>query len=199
LYDEHSDEKYLITILNKGDDASFEALYRLYSKRLFGYLIRLVKSESIAADLLQDAFIKIWNNRQNIDPEKSFRSYLFRITENLVYDFFRKAARDKKLQAAIIESYDDSYNHVEESFCVAEVDHKLKEVIKLLPAKRRQVFQLIKIEERSYEEVSELLHISVSTINDHVVKATKSVRKNLERFTNSESKNTYLQIFKDSE
>ena len=199
MYDEHSDEKYLITILNKGDDASFEALYRLYSKRLFGYLIRLVKSESIAADLLQDAFIKIWNNRQNIDPEKSFRSYLFRITENLVYDFFRKAARDKKLQAAIIESYDDSYNHVEESFCVAEVDHKLKEVIKLLPAKRRQVFQLIKIEERSYEEVSELLHISVSTINDHVVKATKSVRKNLERFTNSESKNTYLQIFKDSE
>jgi len=199
LYDEHSDEKYLITFLNKGDDASFEALYRLYSKRLFGYLIRLVKSESIAADLLQDAFIKIWNNRQNIDPEKSFRSYLFRITENLVYDFFRKAARDKKLQAAIIESYDDSYNHVEESFCVAEVDHKLKEVIKLLPAKRRQVFQLIKIEERSYEEVSELLHISVSTINDHVVKATKFVRKNLERFTNSESKNTYLQIFKDSE
>jgi len=199
LYNEHSDEKYLITILNKGDDASFEALYRLYSKRLFGYLIRLVKSESIAADLLQDAFIKIWNNRQNIDPEKSFRSYLYRITENLVYDFFRKAARDKKLQAAIIESYDDSYNHVEESFCVAEVDHKLKEVIKLLPAKRRQVFQLIKIEERSYEEVSELLHISVSTINDHVVKATKSVRKNLERFTNSESKNTYLQIFKDSE
>ena len=199
MYNEHSDEKYLITILNKGDDASFEALYRLYSKRLFGYLIRLVKSESIAADLLQDAFIKIWNNRQNIDPEKSFRSYLYRITENLVYDFFRKAARDKKLQAAIIESYDDSYNHVEESFCVAEVDHKLKEVIKLLPAKRRQVFQLIKIEERSYEEVSELLHISVSTINDHVVKATKSVRKNLERFTNSESKNTYLQIFKDSE
>lgn len=199
MYDEHSDEKYLITFLNKGDDASFEALYRLYSKRLFGYLIRLVKSESIAADLLQDAFIKIWNNRQNIDPEKSFRSYLFRITENLVYDFFRKAARDKKLQAAIIESYDDSYNHVEESFCVAEVDHKLKEVIKLLPAKRRQVFQLIKIEERSYEEVSELLHISVSTINDHVVKATKFVRKNLERFTNSESKNTYLQIFKDSE
>jgi len=199
LYDEHFDEKYLITTLNKGDDASFEALYRLYSKRLFGYLIGLVKSESIAADLLQDAFIKIWNNRQNIDPEKSFRSYLFRITENLVYDFFRKAARDKKLQAAIIESYDDSYNHVEESFYVAEVDHKLKEVIKLLPAKRQQIFQLIKIEERSYEEVSELLHISVSTINDHVVKATKSVRKNLERFTNSESKNTNLQIFKDSE
>ena len=182
LHNEQVNEKYLITILNKGDETAFEALYRLYSKRLFGYLIRLVKSETIAADLLQDIFVKIWNNRQNVDSEQSFRSYLFRIAENLVYDFFRKAARDKKLQAALLDSYADSYSHVEESFCDAENDHLLKEVIKRLPAKRRQVFQLIKMEERSYEEVSELLHVSASTINDHVVKATKSVRKNLERY-----------------
>ena len=95
MHNNDSNEKYLIALLNNGNEGAFEELYRLYSNRLFGYFIKFVKSEIIAADLLQDAFIKIWNNRQNIDPEKSFRSYLFRIAENLVYDFFRKAARNK--------------------------------------------------------------------------------------------------------
>jgi RNA polymerase sigma-70 factor (family 1) len=182
LHSNDSNEKYLITLFSNGNEGAFEELYRLYSKRLFGYFIKFVKSEIIAADLLQDAFIKIWNNRQNIDPEKSFRAYLFRIAENLVYDFFRKAARNKKLQVALINSYNHNYSHVEEDFSVKENEQFLKEAINALPPKRRQVFQLIKIEERSYEEVSETLHVSTSTINDHVVKATKAIRENLESY-----------------
>ncbi|MGN6532752.1 MAG: RNA polymerase sigma factor [Ginsengibacter sp.] len=56
------------------------------------------------------------------------------------------------------------------------------ESINLLPPKRRQIFQLIKVEERSYEEVSALLNVSVSTINDHIVKATKFIRENLKQY-----------------
>jgi RNA polymerase sigma-70 factor (ECF subfamily) len=177
-----SNEKDLVLLLNESNEAAFEELYNLYSNRLLGYLIKLVKTETFAVDILQEAFIKIWNNRQNIDPEQSFRSYLFRIAENLVYDFFRKAARDKKLAAALINNVYDEYRHVEEKFCQKEIDQLLQTAIDMLPPKRRQVFQLIKMEERSYEEVSELLHVSTSTINDHVVKATKSIRENLERY-----------------
>ena len=169
-------------LLNEGNEAAFEELYHLYSNRLLCYLIKLVKTETFAVDILQEAFIKIWNNRQNIDPEKSFRSYLFRIAENLVYDFFRKAACDKKLAAALINNAYDEYRHVEEKFCQKEIDQFLQTAIDMLPPKRRKVFQLIKMEERSYEEVSELLHVSTSTINDHVVKATKSIRQQLERY-----------------
>lgn len=175
-------ENDLVARLNSSDGEAFEQLYQLYSGRLFGYLIKLVKSEVFAQELLQDTFIKLWNKRENINPEKSFRSYLFRIAENNVYDFFRKAARDKKLQEAIIKNACENYRHVEENLLTKENEQILQDAINLLPPKRRQIFQLIKIEERSYEEVSTLLNISVSTINDHIVKATKSIHEALKQY-----------------
>jgi len=175
-------EKDLVIRLKDGDTRAFEQIYQLYSSRLLGFLIKLVKSDLYAAELLQDTFIKLWDNRMNIDPNQSFRSYLFRIAENSVYDFFRKAARDKKLQAAIIKSACEKYQHVEENLVTKENEQILQEAINLLPPKRRLVFQLIKIEERSYDEVSTLLNISESTINDHIVKATKTIREDLKQW-----------------
>lgn len=182
MYTISSDEKILILLLAEDNEAAFEKLYRLYSERLFSYLIRVIKLEDVACELLQDIFLKVWNNRKHIDAELCFRSYMFRIAENLVYDFFRKAARDKKLQAILINTACKNYNPIEESICLKENGKLLQSAINTLPPKRRQVFKLVKMEECSYEEVSRLLNISVSTINDHIVKATKSIRENLKRY-----------------
>jgi RNA polymerase sigma-70 factor (ECF subfamily) len=170
-------EQNLVMLLSEGDQAAFEELYYLYSPRLLGYLVKLVKSELYATELLQDTFIKIWINRHNIDSTQSFRSYLFRIAENGVCDFFRKVARDKGLLAELINVTTSHYNHVEESFTYKENEQLLQDLIGELPPKRRQVFRLIKMEERSYEEVSTLLNISTSTISDHIVKATKFIHE----------------------
>ena len=175
-----SNEKDLVILLKESNEAAFEKLYFLYSKRLLGYLVKLVKSETIASEIMQEVFLKIWICRQNIDANQSFRSYLFRIAENKVVDFFRKAARDKKLQATLIKTACEEYSHVEEGFCAKENEQILHDVINLLPPRRRQIFQLIKIEGHSYEEVSQLLSISTSTITDHIVKATKFIRAQLE-------------------
>ena len=182
MYSTSSNEKDWINLLIEGDELAFEKLYRLYSERLLAYLIRLLKSEDMACEVLHEVFIKLWNNRQHIDATQSFRSYLFRIAENCVYDFFRKAARDKKLQTILIHSACEDYNPIEEAVYMKERSQLLQEAIDALPPKRRQVFQMIKIEQRSYEEVSHMLHVSVSTVNDHIVKATKSIRENLERY-----------------
>jgi RNA polymerase sigma-70 factor (ECF subfamily) len=172
-------EEELLLLLRKGDEAAFEKIYHLYSQRLMGNLVKLVKREELAAELLQETFVKIWNHRSQIDATKSFRSYLFRVAENLVYDFFRKASRDKKLQQQLLAGAATHYQHVEESFCNKENAYRLKRAIDALPPQRRQVFQLIKLEGRSYAEVSNALNISVSTISDHIVKASKFIRKEL--------------------
>ena len=177
-----SNEKDLVKLLTEGDEVAFEKLYRLYGERLLAYLIKLLKSEDIACEVLQEVFIKVWHNRQHIDVKQSFRPYLFRIAENCAYDFFRKVARDKKLEEALIRNACKDYSPVEEDLLTKEKSYLLQEAIDALPPKRREVFQLVKIEQRSYEEVSHMLHVSVSTVNDHIVKATKSIRENLERY-----------------
>lgn len=182
MYTITSNEKDLVKLLIDGNEVAFKKLYSLYSNRLLAYLFKLLKSEDTACEVLQDVFIKVWHNRQHIDAEQSFRSYLFRIAENLVYDFFRKVARDKKLQEVLIRSACKDYSPIEEGLCMKEKSHLLQEAIDALPPKRREVFQLVKIEEYSYEEVSLMLHVSTSTINDHIVKATKFIREYLERY-----------------
>ncbi|MEO7313608.1 MAG: RNA polymerase sigma factor [Ginsengibacter sp.] len=178
----NSMEEILVKRLAEGDKAAFEELYHLYSSRLLGYLIKLIKSESHAAELLQEVFIKIWKNRSKIDAGQSFRSYLFRIAENAVYDFFRKVARERKLQAELININKEIYSHVEEACFNKENQQFLQNVIDTLPPKRRQIFRLIKMEDHSYEEVSALLNISTSTISDHIVKANKFVQERLKRW-----------------
>lgn len=170
------DEKQLLVLLRQGDKRSFGELYQRYSPRIYGNLKKLLKSDYLTEELLQDVFVKVWDKRQDLDPERSFRSYLFRIAENQVYDFFRKAARDKRLEAYLVNAASEFYSHVEESLYRKESAAMINKAIAQLPPKRRHIFTLCKLEGRSYEEVSLLLGVSTSTINDHVVKASRTVR-----------------------
>ena len=174
---EASSERDLVLALQRGDEEAFEAIYGLYSQRLFGRLLKLVKTEAQAQEILQDVFIKLWQHRHSLDPEKSFRSFLFKIAENKVYDFFRKAARDKLMEANLISLSTTNYINIEEYTRAEENLRLLYKAIESLPPQRQQVFRLCKLEGRSYKEVSELLSISVSTISDHIVKATKAIKE----------------------
>ncbi|MEI9810850.1 MAG: RNA polymerase sigma-70 factor [Bacteroidota bacterium] len=178
--DSQHDERELLLQLLSGSEQAFEKVYNIYSPRLYGNLLKMVKSGPEAQEILQDVFLKVWNNRQNINIEKSFRSYLFKIAENKVYDFFRKAARDKKKQDQLIAIASSGYILFEEQLLTDENAVILEKAIESLPPQRRLVFRLCKLEGKSYREVSELLGISVSTISDHIVKATRTIREYFE-------------------
>ena len=174
-------EKELLIALRSGNQKAFEKLYQMYSPRLFGKLMKLVKSESNAKEILLEVFIIVWDRRESIDHEKSFRSLLFKIAENKAFDFFRKAARDKVKQAELIALTTEDYIVIESYMSVDENLKILEKAIAVLPPQRQQVFRLCKLEGKSYKEVGELLDISVSTISDHIVKGTKSIREYFER------------------
>lgn len=177
----HFEEKELVSRLIAGDEAAFKILYDQYSERLHGYLLKLLKIDTAAVEILQDTFVKVWTHRAQIDPQQSFRSYLFRIAENASCDFFRKAGRDKKLREKLISIASSQYKHEEEQAMVKEEVQHLYAAINALPPQRRQVFQLVKMEGKSYAEVSRELNISASTISDHIVKATRYLRQRLQK------------------
>ena len=170
-------EKELLDRLQQDDESAFTALYHLYSQRLYANLLKLVKSTAIAEELLQDIFVLIWEKRHTIEINSSFRAWLFRIGENKVYDFFRKLKRDEQLHTYVRAMASLEYTHIEESILSRENNLLLHAAIGKLPPQRRQVFQLCKLQGKSYQEVSALLGISTSTINDHIVKATRSIRQ----------------------
>lgn len=167
----------LLTRLSQGDKQAFDQLYLKYSHPLYLNLLKLTKSEEVAEELLQDIFLKIWNKRDTLDIHTGFGGYLFKISQNLVYDFFRKAKQDKALRHRITAAASENYTHIEETLLSRENRTLLQRAISTLPPVRQQIFRLCKLEGKTYEEVASLLGISVSTVNDHIVKATRHIRR----------------------
>lgn len=175
----HAEEKELLLRLRDGNEQAFEFLYHTYKRKLAGNLLRLLKSEELVEEVLQDLFLKIWDTRTAINPELSFRSYLYRVAQNMVYDLFRKSARDKRVADHLMSASTELYSHIEEDIFKKENLYLLQQTIDRLPPQRRLVFTLFKIEGKSYKEISEQLGISHSTINEHIQKSNHFLRQQL--------------------
>jgi len=162
--------------LKDGDEKAFDYFYNIYSLPIYRKLLKMTKVEFVAEEILQTVFIKVWDKRGLIDPEKGLKAYLYQIAQNLVYDFYRNMAREEKLQAEVKYITSELAAGAEETILFKETSELLELAIEQLPEQQKMVFRLCKQEGKSYGEVSELLGISTSTINGHIVKATKNVK-----------------------
>ncbi len=173
-------ESDILMGLIKGEERAFSELYVKYSGAIYAKILQLTKCEETSKEILQDLFLKVWEKRDYIDTSRSFKAYLYTIAKNLMYDHFRKVARDKVLSDYLIQAAVAHYQHGEESGVYFERLDYINHAIDQLPAVRKQVFTLCKIEGKSYEEIASLLQISTSTISDHIVKANRAIKKYLE-------------------
>lgn len=170
-------EQELLSGLRDGIDEAFTQIYRQYSERLYYNILALVKDELVAEELLQDIFVHVWQMREKIQIEKSLGGYLFRMSRNRVYDFFQSLKREGELYAHIQSIATDHYSHIEEAMLSRENADLVQKAIDSLSPKRKQAFQLCKIEGLSYKEASEQMGVSISTLKDHMAKARETIRE----------------------
>lgn len=172
-------QNQLLTRLKQGDESAFNDLYKAYSKPIYLRMMYLVKDADAVDELLQELFIKLWVNREKLDTDKSFQSYLYTIAQNLVYNYFRKIASDQSLVRSLLLKSVDHYLNGEELLENKEASHLLQQAIDQLTPQRKQVFNLCKMEGKSYEETGEIMGISVATVNSHMTKSLQSVKEYL--------------------
>jgi RNA polymerase sigma-70 factor (family 1) len=170
-------ETLLLAEVRTGSKKAFEQLYRNYKFRVYRTIHKQISDDAIAEELMQDVFIKIWEKRSDLDLEKSFVAYLFSIAGSRVVDYCRKAKRDQAIKANLQLIASEISEEPLESTFSREEDDLLARAIEQLPPQRKKIFLLCKLEGKSYEEVSRLYGVSTSTISDHIVKATKFLRK----------------------
>jgi len=166
----------LLQQLQQGSEQAFTLLYDQYSKQIYRNILRLVKDQDIAQELLQDLFLKVWERREAIQVEGSFKSFLYKVSENLVYKHFRKIAQDNRLVEKLITSSAHLDTNIEDLIVSRETHDLLKKAIDNLSPQRKQIYIACKLEGKSHEEVSRELGISTSTINNQIVKANKAVK-----------------------
>ncbi|MDR2283534.1 MAG: RNA polymerase sigma factor [Sphingobacterium sp.] len=161
---------------------SYEAFYAIYNDLgpiIASKLLQIVKDPNVAEDLHQETFLKLWASRGQIPKESNLKAYIFTIAKNLSIDFFRKVAKDRKLQQEIFQHLTITYEHVDALIQSQENAEIFQKILNHLPPQRKQVFLLIKMEGKSYQEVADFYGVSLSTIKDHMAKAMKLVKAQL--------------------
>jgi RNA polymerase sigma-70 factor (ECF subfamily) len=165
----------------KADDMSaFDVIYRKYNKKLYRFAYSILKIKSDAEEIVQEVFIKVWENRNKIDEYLSFESYLFTITYNSTISFIRKRTKESQyidylksiqhpsIQPNIIPELE--YN---------ELKDKSEKIIELLPHRQKQIYKLNREEGLTYKEIAVKLNISINTVETHMERALKVIRKKL--------------------
>jgi RNA polymerase sigma-70 factor (ECF subfamily) len=171
----------LLVSLKQNCEPSFNCIYNYYAKPLYKKVYSIIKDEAKSEEIIQDLFIKVWQKREEIDPDRSFKSFVYTIASNLAYDYLRKVACDKRLTSQLLLNATDCYLHVEEDMNLKEAELKLKEAINNLPYQQKQVFTLCKLEGKSYDETGMILGIATSTVNSHMVKSSRHVKAYLQK------------------
>jgi len=159
------------------DEQAFELFFRKYFARLCTYANKVLNDPEEAREITQEAFIKIWEGREEIDPEESLKSYIFKITRNLCINKLRK----RKVESKYAELY--KYVYVEnleisglETILGKELEDNLVHSIGKLPPECRKVFELSRVEGLKYKEIACTLNISVKTVEAQMSKALRVLR-----------------------
>ena len=177
--DEFDDPRLLLQIKN-GDHDAFKSFFDRYHRYLINFLLKRGTSEEAAKDLVQQAFLFIWEKRDQIDENKSLRSYLFRIAYTRMLNMFRDHAKfndEEPPDEPVIEEAE-----TENAEKNTQLNKDIETAISSMPDKRQEVFRLCFIQEFTYKEASEILDVSIKTIENHMGLALKDLRKALEKY-----------------
>lgn len=174
-------EKEELELLRNASKQSFEVLYHRYSGKLYNFVMKVSKGDTyIAEELVQRTFIKVWETREYVNPDKSFISYLCTIAKNMLLNEY-----EHQTIQFVYEEYIKVKATVNDDSTEKEVDKNLLEeyIDKLadkLPPKRREIFILSRKEGLTNKLIAKQLNISESTIETQLSKALSFMKNQLQ-------------------
>ncbi len=161
--------------LKNGDEKAFVAVYPTFHTAQYAYAMSFLKSKEMAEEIVQDVFLIIWLCREDIDLSKSFRSYLFTITRNRVFNALKKTASDQNLRQQLYSVQRPYVSDTDRLLLEYEMTIIHQKAMQKLPPKRRRIFIMSRMEGKSYHEISEELGISLQTVKNQMSHALKTI------------------------
>lgn len=165
---------------NQSPDEKVEILFRTYYPSLCKSLYRILKDVSLAEDIVQEVFLKVWDKRANLELNEAFQAYLYRSCYNTALNFLKKQKSFYELSDIPVEVCGD--DGAEKTLLFLETEAKILASIETLPPKTKSVFSLSRFEELSYKEIAERLNISLKSVEKHMGIALQRLRDQLKEY-----------------
>ena len=149
-------EKELVEEVKDNKAGAFDELYRTYSLRLYRFALSILKSGDDAEEVVQNTFFKIWEQRERMQSSQALKPYIFTIAYHIMIDLMRVKLKEKKYRAAILEKASTNYN-IEESIEFGDLLDRINSIVKDLPPRKYEIYQLSRVNNLSHNEIAEKL------------------------------------------
>ncbi len=171
-------DSYLIKKIRDDDVRSFDILFARYSKKIYGFAFRYLKSDVDSEGVVQDVFMYIWNNREKLRADTSIKSYLFTISVNIIKKIFRRESYHAKFvsDAGGLQAEYSMEEQLEYASLLEEVDKLIDD----LPERRRNIFIKSRKMGMSSKEIAEELGITPGAVDNQISEALKFLRKRID-------------------
>lgn len=172
----------------------FEELFQRSHRRAYNLAYRLTGNATDAEDVTQDAYVRAWNNFASYDSSRSFEGWLFRIITNRVIDLRRRQKRVPMYSLDTPIQGDDDGQLLAHEFAAPDsnpeqlvvgpiMEERLQQALAALPVDYRDAILLCDVEQRSYQEIADVMHCAIGTVRSRIHRARVMLRKYLESGT----------------
>lgn len=159
-----------------------ETLFREHYQGLCRYAYSILKNQEEAEEVVQQLFVKLWEKRHDLEIWKDVKSYLYRSTYNASLNELKRKKRHTMYVTANQENGFQSDSDTSSKIMSSELEMHIEKAIQTLPTKCAEVFRMSRFNEFSYKEIAEKLDISIKTVENHIGKALKLMREELEEY-----------------
>lgn len=178
------EEKSLILSVKAGSEKAYHTLYDMWVSRLYRFVYQYLKSEDATDDVVQETFCRIWTNREKLDPDSSFKAYLFTIAYHFLIKELRRQLNNASMEEFVEYQYikvsgDDADKEIDfDQFCQA-----LQKAKSNLSPRQREIFELNKEHNLSVAQIAEQLSIKEQVVRNQLSAALKIIRTELQQYS----------------
>ena len=186
--EEDAEDVRLMRLVARGDTSAFEEVIERHQALVAGTAARMLGSNSDVEDIAQQVFIRVWKSARRYVPRAKFTTWLLKITRNLVFNELRRAKRRAQVPLQSepgieeLQLEDETNPAPDASLLETELQRAIEEAIMQLPESQRMALVLRRYEQLSYEEIAEVLDLSVPAVKSVLFRARTELRSRLSKY-----------------
>lgn len=161
-----------------GDETAFRAIFHHYTPGLYASILKVVKIEEIAREMVQEVFLKVWQHRETLGNMDKPDGWLFRVASNLSLSFLRRQAVEFRWLNNARQA-EGNTDDILDKISFREAQQVLLQAINALPPKRQLIFRLSREEQLTHAEIAEKLNMSQNTVKNQIVLARQAIEEHI--------------------
>lgn len=178
-------DRALLASVSTGNEAAFRCLFDRYRRKIYTFALRLSENTSLADEVVQDVFLKVWLKRKTLPGIENFSAWLYAIARNRMFDMMKQQAREMHTRESVQPEGAPEASNTELPLLEKEQQLLLKNALAKLSPRQQLIYNLSRDHGMKHEEIAHILNISRHTVKTHLVHALRVIRAHISPYINT--------------